>query len=941
MSIELIKYAFVAGEISDTFHGRADLEKYDLALSFAQNWFVDYRGGLSTRPGLEFIDFVTDFSKAVKFFPFKFSTDIEDTYICVFGDHYVRFLQDGAYVLEAEKSISDLTVAPTAIFTSAAHGFANGDLVKTYSFPDHYLVNNRTAVVSDVTTNTFKLKDVFGNYISSAGLAAYTSGGKVARVYTVVSPFAAENLEAVRLTQIRDRLRLTSLTYSIYDLIRYDHTNWAFSEADLDNSTAGPTNVSHSYAGSAGSWGYIYRVTGILEDGTETLPSAHYFVTGTINIAAEEGSITLSWNSVDGAKYYNVYRSIAISYSGGTAAARMSRGHQLGYVGRSYGGSFTDSNITPDFTVSPPTPRNPFAKKGIQSIAITAPGTGYTNASVVSVTDTTGTGFQGYVVTSEGGKLSAIVVENEGSGYTNPSFTISVGTGATVVATLTEATGENPRFSSLFQQRLVYARTENSPLTLWGSKPNLFEDFSEGIVLSADDSYEFDLFSEKVTPITNLIPTRGGMLITTSETIFLLTGSNNGAVKATDALNDPHSYTGASDLPTLRVDSDILYVEGRGYTVRLLTYNDTYKVYNGEDVSLLSNHLFSADKRLIAWDYAQEPFKLVHGVRSDGTRLDFTLIKAQNVYAWTRATTRGRFKDCIVMQEHGQDRVYYIVERKIQGVMVKYIERAFRREFNDVEETRCLDSALEIPATYPAADITLSSVEIGSASVTASAGVFSADDVGSVIRGASGKATITAYNSSTSVDISIERRFKNAILPETENEPVPIESGDWNILPTVNSIGGLWHLEGRTVTAVCDGKPIYDRLITNGRIDDIEFDFSMAYAGEPYTCIARNLPLAFPNEPAVSRRKRVVGLGMRMFESLGIEAGPSLDDLRPMKERTDERWGEATRLRSGMRLLAIDPEWDENGQTYFVQYEPFPSTILGFVLDLEVGDDPN
>lgn len=939
MSLELIKYAFIAGEIPETFNGRADLEKYDLALSLARNWFVDYRGGLSTRPGLEFIDFTLGFDKDLHFVKFQFSDEIEDTYIILFGDGYIRFLQDGAYVLEAEKSVTALSIAAQAVFTSAGHGFLDGDLVKTSSFPGHYAANNRTMVVSGKTTNTFKLKDVWGNYLDTTGLSAYVSGGKVARVYTVTSTYLPADFFSLRTTQIRDRIRITGLGYAPTDLIRNDHTNWILTPVEIGASVTGPSGLSHTYSGSAGDWGYIYRITAVLQDGSETLPSAHYNVTATVNISADQGSITLSWNSVSGAKYYNIYRSMAIKCTGGTYTAKMSRGHQLGYVGRSYGGSFTDSNITPDFTVSPPNPRNPFVNKGIESVEVTAAGTGYTNASTISATDATGSGFSGYVVTSENGKLSAVVVESEGENYTNPSFTISTGTGGTVTATLTPAAGENPRFSSLFQQRLVYARTENDPLNVWGSRPNLFDDFSDSVVVVPDDSYEFELFSEKVTPITNLVPTRGGLLIGTNETIFLLTGSNNGTVKPTDAINDPHSYTGMSDLPVLRIDSDILYTEGRGNTVRLLTYNDTYKVYNGTDVSILSNHLFGRKKRIVAWDYAQEPFKLIHAVRSDGARLDFTLIKDQNIYAWTQIWTRGRIKDCIVMQENGEDQVYYIVERKIGGTLVKYIERAFRRSFTDVEETRCLDSGLETTSTQPAASLNFDSIEVGDATVTASASIFTADDEGKVIRGAGGKALIVNYVSGTEVEVSIERRFAEAVLPETASEPVPIESGDWTLSETVNSIGGLWHLEGETVTAVCDGKPVPDQLVTDGRITGIPFDFSMAYAGIPYICTARNLPLAFPQTPAVSRRKRVVGLGMRLYESLGLQVGPTLDDLRAPKERTDERWGEATRLQNGIRLLALDTEWDENSQTYFVQEEPFPCTILGFVLDLELGDD--
>ena len=46
MSTDFIKFAFIGGEVSDAYAGRSDLEKYDLSLLEAENWQVDYLGGL-------------------------------------------------------------------------------------------------------------------------------------------------------------------------------------------------------------------------------------------------------------------------------------------------------------------------------------------------------------------------------------------------------------------------------------------------------------------------------------------------------------------------------------------------------------------------------------------------------------------------------------------------------------------------------------------------------------------------------------------------------------------------------------------------------------------------------------------------------------------------------------------------------------------------------
>lgn len=85
MSTELIKYAFISGELSPTLFGRTDLTKYDLAMALAYNWFVDYRGGLTTRPATEFLDFIKAHDKDIKLVEFQFSPDLSNTYVLMFG----------------------------------------------------------------------------------------------------------------------------------------------------------------------------------------------------------------------------------------------------------------------------------------------------------------------------------------------------------------------------------------------------------------------------------------------------------------------------------------------------------------------------------------------------------------------------------------------------------------------------------------------------------------------------------------------------------------------------------------------------------------------------------------------------------------------------------------------------------------------------------------
>src|SRR5438128_8132 len=99
MSADVVKYAFIAGEISPTLLGRTDLTKYDLAVAEGLNFFVDYRGGLSSRPGTQFIDTVHLGNLPTRMFTFAFAPNVANSYVILGGDHFFRFYQDGGLVL--------------------------------------------------------------------------------------------------------------------------------------------------------------------------------------------------------------------------------------------------------------------------------------------------------------------------------------------------------------------------------------------------------------------------------------------------------------------------------------------------------------------------------------------------------------------------------------------------------------------------------------------------------------------------------------------------------------------------------------------------------------------------------------------------------------------------------------------------------------------------
>lgn len=927
MSNELIRYAFTAGELSPNLYGRGDLEKYDFGLAEAKNWFVDYHGGLSTRFGTKFLDYI-DGLLDTKFFTFKFNADIANTYVLLFGHNTLRFLQDGAYVLEDDNVITSITTASPGVVTSAAHGYSTGDWVK---------IAGRTFEVGVTTANTFQLLDVFGNAFDTTGQTTVLAATAVARIYTLTTNYTSTMVADLCCYQINDTVHITHPDRNPRDLVRLDHASWTLSLTDFSPDIDAPTGISIT-PDAAGDSGTSYAVTAVSYDGEESLISDIFIESLMADITTDNTNVIVTWTPVSGAEYYNVYRSNVIP-EGGTD---ITKGDQVGYVGRAQGAKFSDNYILPDFTKTPPQYYNPFAQGRIDSINVTAGGAGYTTATAVSVTSGTGSGFLGIaIVDGVSGEVIGVQIINGGSGYADTdTVNFTVGAGATAeIGSVSGTSTTFPAINSVFQQRTVYAASLDQPLTVWGSRPKQYNNFSVSQIITDDDSFEFTLDSSDVTPIRHMVPVRGGLLLMLNNGIWQLSGGGaNDPITPTNALAEPHTYNGVSKLFPLQIDVDILYAEAKGDTIRLLSYNDISKVYGGQDVSILSNHLFGRTKRVSRWAYASDPFKLVHAVRDDGAMLSFTVVKEQNVYAWTPWWTKGYFRDVVALNENNTDVVYLAVERIIEGQRVKMIEQLVRREFDHVEDAWCVDSGLELSHTTPAADLTISGIS-GDVTFTASAAVFAVDDVGKILRAGGGKALIHTFTDTTHL-IGNFIRDLTALLPEDNETPQLVESGDWTLDTPVSSVTGLWHLEGQTVQILADGNVHAEKVVTDGSVT-LDAPATAVTVGLKFSAVAKTLPPVAPNVVIEARRKRNVAVAARLKDSRGIKIGRELDRLYPMKERTTEAFGEPTLLQQGIRPLPIDPTWTEEGQFYMVVEDPLPATILGYVQDMEVGDDPD
>lgn len=937
-----LQASFNSGEWSPKLYGRVDLTKYRSGAAILENFFVDYRGGASTRPGTKYIlqCYKSDFE--VRLIPFQAGFNVG--YCLEFGEQYVRFFSNGSPILETVINITAATKANPCVITVVGNSYAAGDWVFVDSIVGMTQLNGRYFIAGAVAGNLVTLHDLNGNNIDSTGYSTYVSGGGSSRVYTVATPYTATDLRKIKFAQNVNQLILCHESYVPYLLTLITFNNWTMLPITFGTTATAPAGLVASTTLAAGSVGYNYGVTSIDANGQES-SLATVALSGRQDIRVVAGSNGLTWTAVPAAVGYNIYKT-DVSYFGPPPA-----GLTYGYIGSSSTNSFVDSNIAPDYSQTPPVVRNPFIGAGVASVAMTNNGVGYTTVPTVSFTGAAseiaasaaailqviGTpavtaGGGGYVVGDTvlytnnvvlvvntiggggavtswkavsvapsspgsvvGGSTPAnpvaqlatsgagvgatatlawgvglVLVINPGAGYVaTPTVTFSAGAAA-ATASLSPTSNGNPTVPGFFQQRLVLAAPNGAPETFYMSQPGAYYNYNVSTIARADDAITGTLVSGQLNTIKSMVPQTSGLLMFTDRNSWLINGGSNGsAISPTALVANAQSFNGISDIPPIVANFDVLYVQAKGSIVRDSVYNIYANVYTGTDISAISSHLFYG-YTIYEWAWAEEPFKVVWAVRSDGVMLTLTFLKEQDFVGWAHSTTVGSFLSVATIIEDTDtagevDAVYCVTVRTINGNDVKYIERFAERTFpNGVEDAWCVDCGI-------------------------------------------------AYSG-----------------------------------PPATSFSGADFLANEQVTGLADGVVIPRFTMPANGAFTLTTPASKVVVGIPYTCRLQTLPLEMGDPTVQNEVKKINSVDVKVADTLGLLIGSGFDaSLKIMKDLvvgnvsstlTGQASQVVTDLVDGQAHTILDPQFTVPGQYCFEQFFPLPATILGVFPNVTVGN---
>jgi len=656
--------SFAGGEISPEMYGRLDLTRYQTGLSLCRNFMVLPHGPVTRRPGTTYVNearFGRLTSTKVRLIPFSFNAT--QTMVLELGDYYIRFHTSGSPLLEASRTVSSSgnTVSDTA------HPNAVGDWI--------YL-GGRYYKVASVLTNSYTVVYLDGSAVS--GLTATNA----ARVYTVVSPWAESEVFNLRYTQSADVLTVVGSGIPIYEIRRLGSTNWTCTAVSFAPTISAPGSVTATATvpHATDTTTQSYGATAIAADGvTESTMSKAATCTNNLGLAGNFN--TIATGLVTGALRYNFYKLRAGTY---------------GYIGTTTGKPATTVAITTIVEAA--------GRWASTATVTTAVVHGFSPGDYVSITETGGSDFEGgwtisscpttttFIIpcattggtTYSGGNVGKVTATSIIDDNITPNTAVSP-PGNTFASTLNVSAATSPQAVAYYEQRRWFASTQTSPQNIWATRSGTETNLTYSIPAADADAMNFRLAATKQNAIQHLVPLND-LLALTAGGEFRIYTENGNAISPTNITVKPQGALGASSVQPVVTNRSAVYAQASG--IRLLDIgpggpNANYG-YMVSDLNLMATHFFNANTNTIKdICYAQEPDKTVWVVGSAGYLYGLTYVPDQQVYAWHQhPIAQGLVESACVVTESNRSVLYLVVNRPVNGVVTRTIERMASRVFS-------------------------------------------------------------------------------------------------------------------------------------------------------------------------------------------------------------------------------------------------------------------
>ena len=525
----------------------------------------------------------------------------------------------------------------------------------------------------------------------------------------------------------------------------------------------------------------------------------------------------------------------------------------------------------------------------------------------------------------------------------------------------------HPSCVTFFEQRLVFAGTTNQPQTIFFSKSGDYENMDANIggTIADDDAIIYTIASNQVNAIRFMTATRTLILGTAGGEFTVSGGGTDSAVTPTNILIKKQSNHGSANVDAIAVGNATLFLQRAKRKIRELAYNFDVDGYIAPDMTILAEHITEGGLTQIA--YQQEPNQIVYGVRGDGELVGLTYQREQQVTAWHRHIFGGRFGVAtITVSDYANiANGTKLTLTKSDGTVVDFTSTTgtagtneFKTQTNNNTTATNLKNAINAHANFTAT--------VNSAVVTVTETAHEATgyltiksfDSTRLTATSEGKAVVESAaviptdDTEYQVYVIIKRTVNGSTRRYVEFLNVfdfdQTDNTSFNFLDSalsysgsaVSTLSGLDHLEGQVVSILADGATHPNKTVSSGSVT-LDRSAKNVKVGLAYTSLLKTMRLNAGSQNGTSqgKTKRIYDITVRMFETIGVEVGPDLNNLERIPFRSSaDLMDEGIPPFTGDKEVEFRGNYETDGFIFVRQTQPLPFTILSLYPRLTTND---
>jgi hypothetical protein len=434
-STRIYNRSFAGGELSPEMFGRIDDIKFQTGAAKMRNFIPTPQGPAENRPGTFYVATVKDSTKSTRLLPFTYSTT--QTMVLEFGQGYIRFHTQG----------STLQAGSPAAYNGAT-AYVVGDLVSSGG-TNYYCIAATTGNAPPNATYWYPLP-------SSA--------------YEIPSPYQEADLFSIHYVQSGDVLTLVHPNHAPRELRRLGATTWTLTAITF----VAPVAVPGAPTVTA-SRGDALNITGITQanPGVVTTVGNHGFAIGD-SVYINGGTMT----QLSG--FYLVNTTPATNTFSVKAYDTGVPVDTTAYTAWASGGfvQFGDKSLDFDnyYVVTA------IAQNAVDESAASPSGNVINNLNAIgaknTITWSAVAGALRYNVYKRQSGLYGYIGQTAATSFDDDNIGPDMGITPPIVETPFSSANNYPRSVSYFEQRRIFAGTNNAPQTIWMTRSGTESDLS-------------------------------------------------------------------------------------------------------------------------------------------------------------------------------------------------------------------------------------------------------------------------------------------------------------------------------------------------------------------------------------------------------------------------------------------------------------------------------